>query len=94
MTSANLGKTISQLSVLIQSGALDPVELAEETLSAIRDHPDQSIFISLTPERAMSEARAASARIREGRSRGLLDGIPIAWKDLFDLKVWPPPPAQ
>jgi aspartyl-tRNA(Asn)/glutamyl-tRNA(Gln) amidotransferase subunit A len=84
MTSGNPGKSIAQLSVLIQSGALDPVALAEETLDGIRGWRDQAIFVSLTPERAMAEAQAARDRIRTGCSRGLLEGIPIAWKDLFD----------
>lgn len=86
MTTGNSGKSIAQLSVLIQSGALDPVALAEETLDGIRRYRDQSLFVSLTPERALAEAEAARDRIRGGRSRGLLDGIPIAWKDLFDLQ--------
>lgn len=85
MTSGNPGMSIAQLSVLIQSGTLDPVALTEETLDGIRRHRDQSIFVSLTPERAMVEAQAARDRIRAGRSLGLLEGIPIAWKDLFDL---------
>ena len=84
MTQGNPGKSIAQLSVLIQSGALDPVELAEETLDGIRSYRDRSLFVSLTPERAMAEAQAARDRVRAGRSRGLLEGIPIAWKDLFD----------
>jgi len=82
----NRGRSIAQLSVLIQSGNLDPLALAEETLDAIRGYRDQSVFISLTRERALAEANAASARIRDGRSLGMLDGIPIAWKDLFDLE--------
>jgi aspartyl-tRNA(Asn)/glutamyl-tRNA(Gln) amidotransferase subunit A len=86
MTSGNPGKSIAQLSVLIQSEALDPVALAEETLDGIRGYKDPSLFISLTPERAMADARASSERIKSGRSLGLLDGIPIAWKDLFDLE--------
>jgi aspartyl-tRNA(Asn)/glutamyl-tRNA(Gln) amidotransferase subunit A len=86
MTSGNPGKTVAQLSVMIQSGALDPVALAEEVLDGIRAYRDRSIFVSLTPERAMAEAEAARDRIRAGRSLGLLDGIPIAWKDLFDLE--------
>ena len=84
MTQGNPGKSIAQLSVLIQSGSLDPVELAEETLDGIRSYRDRSLFVSLTPERAMAEAQAARDRVRAGRSRGLLEGIPIAWKDLFD----------
>lgn len=86
MAGGNTGKSIAQLSVLVQSGALDPVALAQETLDAIRNWPDQSVFVSLTPERALAEAEASSARIRAGRSLGVLDGIPIAWKDLFDLE--------
>ena len=84
MTQGNPGKSVAQLSVLIHSGALDPVELAEETLDGIRSYRDRSLFVSLTPERAMAEAQAARDRVRAGRSRGLLEGIPIAWKDLFD----------
>ncbi|MGG2474813.1 amidase family protein, partial [Rhizobium sp. BR5] len=40
----------------------------------------------LTAARAMAEAEGASKRIREGRSCGVLDGVPVAWKDLFDLE--------
>ncbi|BCH55827.1 amidase [Agrobacterium vitis] len=80
------GKSIAQLAVLIQSGVLDPQDLAHQTLAAIRDHADQTIFTRLTPERAMQEAQASALRIRAGCSLGPLDGIPIAWKDLFDLK--------
>lgn len=86
MAASNQGKSIAQLSVLIQQGALDPVALAEETLDAIRNYRDQSVFITLTPLRAMAEAEASSTRIKAGRSLGVLDGIPIAWKDLFDLE--------
>lgn len=85
MAQSNLGKTVAQLSVLIQNGALDPVGLAEETLAAIRGYTDQSIFVTLLETRALEEAHAASGRIRNGRSLGLLDGIPVAWKDLFDI---------
>ncbi|MCZ7464492.1 amidase [Rhizobium rhizogenes] len=83
---AHRGKNIAQLSVLIQSGHLDPRSLVEETLDAIGQDDDQAIFIRLTAERAMAEAEAASKRIRDGRSCGVLDGIPVAWKDLFDLE--------
>jgi aspartyl-tRNA(Asn)/glutamyl-tRNA(Gln) amidotransferase subunit A len=78
-------KTLASLAVLVQSGQLDPAALAKETLSRIESHADQSIFVGLTRERAEREAKAASARIKAGRSLGLLDGLPVAWKDLFDL---------
>ena len=83
---AHKGKNIAQLSVLLQSGHLDPRALVEETLDAIGGGDDQAIFVELTAARAMSEAEAAAKRIGEGRSCGVLDGIPVAWKDLFDLE--------
>lgn len=79
-------KSIAQLATLIQGGSLDPLEVTEQTLAAISSHPDQTIFVRLMEERARAEAAASSRRMREGRSLGMLDGIPIAWKDLFDLE--------
>ncbi|RRN69841.1 amidase [Agrobacterium deltaense] len=83
---AHKGKNIAQLSVLLQSGHLDPRALVEETLDAIGGEDDQAIFVELTAARAMSEAEAAAKRLGDGRSCGVLDGIPVAWKDLFDLE--------
>jgi aspartyl-tRNA(Asn)/glutamyl-tRNA(Gln) amidotransferase subunit A len=89
MSHADAGKSVSQLAALLQSGALDPQALAEETFDAIRAHSDQAIFVSLTEERAIGEAKAAATRIRDGRSLGMLDGVPIAWKDLFGIEGRP-----
>ena len=69
-------RSIAQLSVLLQSGTLDPVDLAEETLAGIAAHPDKAIFTSVTAARARAEAQAARKRFREGRSLGVLDGVP------------------
>lgn len=78
--------SVAGLSVLLQSGSLDAVTLAESVLDKIAGYKDQSIFTEVLGERALIEAKAASNRIRSGRSLGLLDGIPIAWKDLFDTQ--------
>jgi len=82
-------RSIAQLSVLLQSGALDPVALLEETLDAVEVYPDKAVFTVLTKERARAEAEASRRRLREGRSLGVLDGVPIAWKDLFDMAGLP-----
>jgi aspartyl-tRNA(Asn)/glutamyl-tRNA(Gln) amidotransferase subunit A len=86
MTKSFGAMSIAQLSVLIQNGAADPVEVTEAVLDGIEAYADQSIFTVLLPDRALDEARASSARLKDGRSRGLLDGIPVAWKDLFDIE--------
>jgi len=81
--------SVAQLSLLIQGGAADPLEVAETVFDSIAHYADKAVFTALTESRAMEEARAASKRLREGRSLGLLDGIPIAWKDLFDMEGLP-----
>jgi len=95
--------SIMQLAARFAARQTDPVAVAEETLARIAACEDQAIFTCLTPERVLAEARAAARRIGEGRPRGLLDGIPTAWKDLFDLaglptwagsKVLPEVPAE
>jgi aspartyl-tRNA(Asn)/glutamyl-tRNA(Gln) amidotransferase subunit A len=75
--------SIAQLSVLIQSGAVDPVEVTEDVLDRIDAHADKKIFTAVFNERAIGEAKASSVRLREGRSRGPLDGVPVAWKETF-----------
>ncbi len=86
MGGVDANKSIAGLSVLLQSGALDPVELAETSLEKIAGYQDKSIFTEVLGERALAEAKLSSQRIRSGRSLGLLDGIPVAWKDLFDTR--------
>ncbi|CDZ50569.1 Amidase [Neorhizobium galegae bv. orientalis] len=81
--------SIAELSALIQMGKVDPIEVTESVLSGIKTYPDKAVFISLLEDRAIAEAQASSKRMKEGRSLGLLDGIPIAWKDLFDIEGLP-----
>ncbi|AYD02044.1 aspartyl-tRNA(Asn)/glutamyl-tRNA(Gln) amidotransferase subunit A [Neorhizobium sp. NCHU2750] len=80
------GMSIAELSMLIHSGVMSPVEIAEAVFDAIETHADKAIFVSLLKDRAMAEAQAAAKRVSEGRSFGWLDGVPIAWKDLFDIE--------
>ena len=47
--------------------------------------PRRRVVHALTEERARREAAASAARLRAGAPRGPLDGVPVAWKDLFDI---------
>jgi aspartyl-tRNA(Asn)/glutamyl-tRNA(Gln) amidotransferase subunit A len=51
----------------------------------VRLNRNEPMFITLLTERAELEAAASSARYREGAPLGPLDGVPIGWKDLFDI---------
>ncbi|WP_337264936.1 MULTISPECIES: amidase [unclassified Serratia (in: enterobacteria)] len=66
-----------------RQGTLTPSELTEQALTLAESMHD--VFISLTPERASREAAEATRRWQRGSPLSALDGIPIAWKDLFDL---------
>ncbi|MBV8890213.1 MAG: amidase [Alphaproteobacteria bacterium] len=77
--------TIAEASRLIADRRLSPVELTQSCLDRIGRLDDVlHSFLLPTPERALADARAAEARIMGGRSRGPLDGIPIAHKDIYN----------
>ena len=80
---AVLPSTALAMGEAIQHGKLDPIMLTRQCLAAAKE--SDAVFISLTPERAMFEAAAAARRQAQGASLGPLDGVPIAWKDLFDI---------
>lgn len=78
MTAADLGRGID-------SGDIDPVDLARTFLDAIDAHDLRDrIYARTTPDRALAEAKAAQERARLKLRRSPLDGVPISWKDLFD----------
>ncbi|CAM3413088.1 amidase [Pseudomonas floridensis] len=64
-------------------GRNNPVQALEQALeqSARVEH----VFISMSVERARREAEASAARWKQGLPSGPLDGVPVAWKDLFDV---------
>ena len=78
--------TVSQLSDDLRSGRRDPVDLVAEVFDRITAHGDPALFIRTLRPRAEAEARASRERLRSGNPASLADGVPMAWKDLFDLQ--------
>jgi len=75
--------TIAQLAQGLRNRDFSSVELTETFLSRIRQHDaNLNCFITLTEAQALTEARAADARIAAGTAQPLT-GIPIAQKDIF-----------
>ncbi len=78
MTAADLGRAIGK-------GTINPVELTEFFLDKIDSHPlAPRIYARSTAVRARGEAMGAASRAKTGQRKGLLDGVPVSWKDLFD----------
>ena len=79
--------TLTEASERIAARSLSPVELTEAMLARIgRLDPALHAYLTVLPESALSAARAAEADIAAGRRRGPLHGIPVAVKDLCDLR--------
>ena len=83
---ANIGQQdLGEISQLVRSRKVSPVELTSECLSRIeRLNPKLNAFITVTADSALREARQAEAEIQHNNWKGPLHGIPVALKDLVD----------
>ncbi len=77
--------TIVEAADLLARRAISSVELTEAYLNRIAASDDRfNSFITITPEHALAQARAADDELARGLRRGPLHGIPVALKDLYD----------
>jgi len=81
-----LGRSAADLGRAIEAGKINPVDLTEAYLDAIARHPEaRQIYARTTADHARSTAVAAAGRQRAGTRIGPLDGVPLSWKDNFDV---------
>jgi len=79
--------TATQLAARIRAGDLSASEVMEAHLDRIeRTNPLVNAIVTLLPEKAMDEARAADERHARGLPVGPLHGLPVAHKDLVPTK--------
>ena len=77
--------TIAEGARLIGQGRLSPVAWTERLLERIEVvDPLLDAFITVTAERALTQARQAEKEIQDGRCRGPMHGVPFALKDVID----------
>src|SRR6266849_4115242 len=77
--------SISDLSELIRTKKLSPVEVTRAILDRIEKlNPGLNAYITVTRDLAMKSAQEAESEIQQKKWRGPLHGVPIAVKDLFD----------
>ncbi|MYH70895.1 MAG: Asp-tRNA(Asn)/Glu-tRNA(Gln) amidotransferase subunit GatA, partial [Gammaproteobacteria bacterium] len=75
--------TLAELSRLLRERAISSSEIVKSCLErAERYNGDLNCFISLFPEHALEQAKAADSVIAAGKA-GPLTGIPVAHKDIF-----------
>ena len=77
--------TASQLSKLIETKEVSPVEATEAYLDRIQEVDGKlNSYITVTGEQALESARRAEHEISTGVNRGPLHGVPMAVKDQFN----------
>lgn len=78
---------ISELSQLIQSKKISPVELTSATLQHIEAlNPEHNAYVTVMAEQAMQTAHSAEKAILAGDYKGPLHGVPLSLKDAIFTK--------
>ena len=86
MSDAIAYATIRELGARYRKRELSPVEVTRALLARIEKlDPALHAFVTLTPDRALADARAAEDALRRGDERPLL-GIPVGHKDIYLTK--------
>lgn len=79
--------TLSDLAQMLGSGRLTSQALVEQCLARIASENEKlHAFASVFREEALAEARRLDSERLQGRIRGPLHGVPVAIKDLADIK--------
>ena len=85
-----LDATVSEVALLVRSGSLSPVALAEASLARLETTGKSlNAVATLTRDRALEEARSAEREITAGHYRGPLHGVPYGAKDLLATRGIP-----
>ena len=74
--------TLAEARDLLARGEVSSKELTEAQVAAIETARPLNAFITETPERALAMAEASDARRAKGEA-GVMEGLPVALKDLF-----------
>ena len=77
--------SLQQASELLRHKEVSSVDLTQACLTRIEKYQERlNAFITVTPEKALAQARTADEELRGGKRRGPLHGIPLALKDNMD----------
>jgi amidase len=74
---------------LIADRKVSAVEITRHQLERCAALGHLNAFITVTADRALAEAGAADREVAAGHRRGVLHGVPVAFKDLYDLAGTP-----
>ena len=83
-------KSVSELIAGFRVKRFTPLDVLEAVLARVeRLQPTLNAYQLLDAPRARRSARAATKRWAKGQPQGLVDGVPVAIKDVTETKGWP-----
>ena len=82
--------SVRELGARYRDGSLSPVEVVHHALARIAElEPRLNAVAHVMGEEALGEAERLTAELRAGTDRGPLHGIPVAIKDIIDVRGAP-----
>ena len=83
-------QTIEELSPRLRAGEVSPVDVVDALLQRIEQYNERLLgYLHVDAESARVAAKAAESEIVAGGYRGPLHGIPVAYKDIYDVQGLP-----
>ena len=76
---------VHSLAQALAAKQVSAVEVAQHFLQRSQAHAELGAYVAIQSETTMAQARAADARIASG-TNGMLEGVPVAHKDIFVTK--------
>jgi len=81
---------VTELAPLVRARKISPMEIVQALLSRIEALNDDLLaYLHVSAAPAMATAQAAEIEIGSGSYRGPLHGIPVAYKDIYDVQGLP-----
>lgn len=81
---------VTTLAPLLRAQKVSPVEVVEAHLARIAAlNESLGAFLHVSKAQALAAAHAAEQEIRAGGYRGPLHGVPVAYKDIYDVQGLP-----
>jgi len=79
----------ARIAANVRAGRLPVLDVADAFLARIEQNRRLNAFITVRPERVREEARALDRRRAAGEDLGPLAGVPVAVKDLMQVRGYP-----
>ncbi|WP_158817433.1 amidase [Methylocapsa sp. S129] len=80
---------LAEVAGLIRLRHATSIEVTEALLDRVGKRSNLNAFITQTADLALQQARRADSELAAGRVRGPMHGVPIAVKDIVDMKGFP-----